>query len=79
MEAPTKPRRLCAGKPAPEFTNRKKARVPTIGNGVTAVAARYKGIVPARNYKHSKMKTIKLHEEEYVTLATGIELKEVPE
>ena len=25
------------------------------------------------------MKTIKLHEEEYVTLATGIELKEVPE
>ena len=25
------------------------------------------------------MKTIKLHEEEYVTLATGSELKEVPE
>lgn len=46
---------------------------------MTAVAARYKGIVPARIYKHSKMKTIKLHEEEYVTLATGIELKEIPE
>ena len=25
------------------------------------------------------MKTIKLHEEEYVTLATGIELNEIPE
>lgn len=46
---------------------------------MTAPAARYKEIVPARIYKHGKMKTIKLHEEEYVTLATGIELKEVPE
>ena len=46
---------------------------------MTATAARYKEIVPAGIYKHSKMKTIKLHEEEYVTLATGIELKEVPE
>ena len=46
---------------------------------MTATAARYKETIPARFYKHSKMKTIKLNEEEYVTLATGIELKEVPE
>ena len=46
---------------------------------MTATAARYKEIVSAEIYKHSKMKTIKLHEEEYVTLATGIELKEIPE
>ena len=71
--------RQCAGTPAPEFTNRKKAKVPTIGNGVTATAARYKEIVSARIYKHNKMKIIKLHEEEYVTLATGIELNEIPE
>ena len=46
---------------------------------MTAAAARYKGIIPAKIYRCRKMKTIKLHEEEYVTLATGIELKEVPE
>ena len=46
---------------------------------MTATAARYKEIVSARIYKHNKMKIIKLHEEEYVTLATGIELNEIPE
>ena len=45
---------------------------------MTATVARYKKIVRGRFYKHSKMKIIKLHEEEYVTLATGIELKEGP-
>ena len=46
---------------------------------MTATAARYKEIVSAEIYKHNKMKIIKLHEEEYVTLATGIELNEIPE
>ncbi len=46
---------------------------------MTATAARYKEIVPARIYKHSKMKTIKLQPREYAKLATGNELTEVPE